>query len=140
VQRDLTSKRPLHLCLEDWIEDEVFGSTKREGWFNAVAYYATRDLRYQKAEVCWSECVKKWKESNLFATPLSTSGKVWRDGEIVQPTFRRGNANCGRLRRASILTDWPIQSRVISIGKPLLTGLDQHWKVQLNCPAKSRLN
>ncbi len=55
------SKRPLHLCLEDWIEGEVFGSTKKEGWFNAVAYYAIRDPRYQKAEGCWSECVKKWK-------------------------------------------------------------------------------
>jgi len=54
------SKRPLHLCLEDWIEDEVFGSIKKEGWFNAVAYYAIRDPRYQKAEGWRSECVKKW--------------------------------------------------------------------------------
>ncbi len=63
------SKRPLHLCLEDWIEDEVFGSTKKEGWFNAVAYYAIRDLRYQKAEGCWSECVKKWKRVKPIRYP-----------------------------------------------------------------------
>ena len=64
-----TSKRPLHLCLEDWIEDKVFGSTKKEGWFNAVAYYAIRDPRYQKAEGCWSECVKKWKSVKPIRYP-----------------------------------------------------------------------
>jgi hypothetical protein len=69
-----TSKRPLHFCLEDWI-DEVFGSTKKEGWFNAVAYYAIRDLRYQKAEVCWSECVKKWKRVKPIRYP---SFDEWR--------------------------------------------------------------
>jgi len=63
------NKRPLHLILEDWIEDEVFGSTKKEGWFNAVAYYAIRDLRYQKAEGCWSECVKKWKRVKPIRYP-----------------------------------------------------------------------
>jgi hypothetical protein len=64
-----TSKRPLHLCLEDWIEDKVFGTTKREGWFNAIAYYAIRDTRYQKAEGCWSECVKKWKRVKPIRYP-----------------------------------------------------------------------
>jgi hypothetical protein len=64
-----TSKGPLHLCLEDWIEEEVFGSTKKEGWFNAVAYYSIRDLRYQKAEDCWSECVKKWKKVKPIRYP-----------------------------------------------------------------------
>jgi hypothetical protein len=68
-------KKPLHLCLEDWIEDEVFGSTKKEGWFNAVAYYAIRDPRYQKAEVCWSECVKKWKRAKPIRCP---SFDEWR--------------------------------------------------------------
>jgi hypothetical protein len=64
-----TSKRPLHLCLEDWIEDEIFGSIKRAGWFNAIAYYAIRDPRYQKAEGCWSECVKKWKRVKPICYP-----------------------------------------------------------------------
>jgi hypothetical protein len=64
-----TSKRPLHLSLEDWIQDKVCGATKREGWFNAIAYYAIRDMRYQKAEVCWSACVKKWKRVKPIRYP-----------------------------------------------------------------------
>ena len=52
--------RPLAIRLEDWIDDHVFGFAKQEGWFNAITYYAMRDPRYQRAEVCWSECVESW--------------------------------------------------------------------------------
>ena len=55
--------RPLHLRLEDWIDEHVFGFAKKEGWFNAITYYAVRDPRYQRAEVCWGECVLKWKKA-----------------------------------------------------------------------------
>ena len=48
--------RPLHFHLEDWIDDHIFAFAKEEGWFNAITYYAVRDPRYQRAEVCWSEC------------------------------------------------------------------------------------
>jgi hypothetical protein len=54
--------RPLHLRLEDWIDEHVFELAKKEGWSNAITYYAVRDPRYQRAEVCWSECVEKWKK------------------------------------------------------------------------------
>jgi hypothetical protein len=54
--------RPLHLRLEDWIDEHIFGFAKKEGWFNAITYYAVRDPRYQRAEVCWAECVEKWKK------------------------------------------------------------------------------
>ncbi len=63
------STRPLHFCLEDWIEYKVFGSAKRDNWFNAVAYYAIRDPRYQRAEVCWAECVRKWKRAKPIRYP-----------------------------------------------------------------------
>jgi hypothetical protein len=54
--------RPLHLRLEDWIDEHVFELAKKEGWFNAITYYAVREPRYQRAEVCWSECVEKWRK------------------------------------------------------------------------------
>lgn len=55
--------RPLAIRLEDWIDVHVFGFAKQEGWFAAITYYAVRDTRYQRAEVCWSECVGKWKKA-----------------------------------------------------------------------------
>ena len=61
--------RPLPLRLEDWIDDHVFGFAKQEGWFNAITFYAIRDPRYQRAEVCWSECVARWKKAKPLRYP-----------------------------------------------------------------------
>ena len=61
--------RPLVLRLEDWIEEHVFGFAKREGYFFAISYYAIRDQRYQRAEVCWSECVHRWKKDRPVRYP-----------------------------------------------------------------------
>lgn len=58
-----TSARPLSLRLEDWIDEHIFGFVSDEGWFNALRFYAVRDPRYQRAEVCWSECVNKWSQA-----------------------------------------------------------------------------
>jgi hypothetical protein len=67
TEKALTPKavktRPLVLRLEDWIEDHGFGLAKQEGSFFASTYYAVRDPRYQRAEVCWSECTEKWKKA-----------------------------------------------------------------------------
>ena len=72
-EKQLTPKaakgRPLPLRLEDWIDDHIFGFAKQEGWFNAITYYAIRDPRYQRAEVCWSECVEKWKKTKPIQYP-----------------------------------------------------------------------
>ena len=67
TERALTSKaaqtRPLHFRLEDWIDEHIFAFAKQEGSFFATTYYAIRDPRYQRAEVCWSECTEKWKKA-----------------------------------------------------------------------------
>jgi len=61
--------RPLALRLEDWIEEHAFVVAKDQGWFNAITYYSARDPRYQRAEVCWSECVKQWKRNKPLQYP-----------------------------------------------------------------------
>ena len=67
--------RRLAIRLEDWIDDHVFGFAKQEGWFAAITYYAVRDPRYQRAEVCWSESVEKWKKAK---PPRYPSLDEWR--------------------------------------------------------------
>ena len=73
TEKGLTPKaaknRPLPLRLEDWIDEHVFGFAKEEGWFNAITYYAIRDPRYQRAEVCWSEYVERWKKTRPLRYP-----------------------------------------------------------------------
>jgi hypothetical protein len=73
TEQQLTPKagkdRPRWLRLEDWIDDHIFDFAKQEGWFNAITFYAIRESRYQRAEVCWSECVKKWKKAKPIRYP-----------------------------------------------------------------------
>ena len=73
TEQQLTPKaakdRPRYLRLEDWIDDHIFGFSKQEGWFNAITFYAIRESRYQRAEVCWSECVRKWKKAKPSRYP-----------------------------------------------------------------------
>ena len=71
---DLTPKaakdRPLSLRLEDWIDDHIFGFARQEGWFSAITFYAIREPRYQRAEVCWSECVERWKKGQAATVSI----------------------------------------------------------------------
>jgi hypothetical protein len=76
--------RPLPLRLEDWIDDHIFGFAKQEGWFNAITYYAIREPRYQRAEVCWSECVKNWKKARPLRYPSFEEWKLM--AERCDPT------------------------------------------------------
>ncbi|MGB8890417.1 MAG: hypothetical protein WCC87_27065 [Candidatus Korobacteraceae bacterium] len=69
-------ERPLAIRLEDWIDDHIFGFAKQGGWFAAITYYAVRDARYQRAEVCWSECVQKWKKAKPAQYPPFEEWKV----------------------------------------------------------------
>ena len=61
--------RPLPFRLEDWIHDHIFGYAKQEGWFHAITFYAIREPRYQRAEVCWSECVECWRKAKPIRYP-----------------------------------------------------------------------
>lgn len=76
--------RPLPLRLEDWIDEHMFGFAKQEGWFNAITYNSIREPRYQKAEVCWSQCVKKWKKAKPFRYPTFEEWKLM--AERCDPT------------------------------------------------------
>jgi hypothetical protein len=73
TEKALSSKavktRPLALRLEDWIDEHIFAFAKQEGSFFTGTYYAIRDPRYQRAEVCWSECVERWKKAKPIHYP-----------------------------------------------------------------------
>ena len=108
--------RPLPLRLEDWIDDNIFGFAKQDGWFNAIAFYAIREPRYQKAEVCWSECVERWNKAKPIQYP---SFDEWKeeatrcdDTAHLLPAERKARTSAklvapGRLAEAlSLWIDW----------------------------------
>jgi hypothetical protein len=57
-----------------WIDDHTFAFARKGGWFNAIAYYAVREPRYQRANVCWSQSVEHWKRARPIRYP---SLKEW---------------------------------------------------------------
>jgi hypothetical protein len=49
--------------LRRWISDRVFATPWREGWMNAVGYYAVRDLAYRRNEAFAEYCEREWGRS-----------------------------------------------------------------------------
>ena len=127
--------RLLPLRLEDWIDDQVFGFAKEGGWFSAVTFYAIREPRYQRAEVCWSECVERFKKARRLRYPTFEEWKLM--AEQCDPTARllpelRKRLACMRkrlIRRASLK-----RSHVTSTGRPLRVVPGRHSKGYLYCP------
>ena len=77
----VSQRRPLALRLEDWIDNNIFGVAKQEGWLFAVTYYAVRDPRYQRAEVCWFGVRKEVEESQAY--PVSVVRRMASLGGAV---------------------------------------------------------
>ena len=115
TQKELTPKaaknRPLPLRLEDWIDEHVFDFAKKEGWFNAITYYAIRDPRHQRAEVCWSECVEKWKKTRPLRYP---SFEDWKRMAAECDETARLVANEREARSSSKLVDPDRLSEAVS--------------------------
>ena len=49
--------------VEIWINDRIFGVIWREGWMNAVGYYAARDLGSVCNHAYWESCERDWKRA-----------------------------------------------------------------------------
>jgi hypothetical protein len=57
------------LRLRRWIDNNLFREPNQEGWFIAVEYYASRDLRWEQAWLCWEYCDERWQKSRPASYP-----------------------------------------------------------------------
>jgi hypothetical protein len=55
--------------LERWISERIFGEARREGWMNAVGYYAARDLESLRNHAYWGHCERQWMRAKPAAYP-----------------------------------------------------------------------
>ncbi len=55
--------------LKHWINRCIFEEAWREGWMNAVGYYAARDLASLRNHAYWEYCERKWKVSKPVPYP-----------------------------------------------------------------------
>ena len=49
--------------LEDWVTAHRFAAAKAEGWFDAMMYYAYRDLRTEQAWTTWERTKADWRHA-----------------------------------------------------------------------------
>ncbi len=75
--------------LQRWIDERIFVKIWREGWMNAVGYYAARDLASLRNHAYWEYCERRWKRSKPASYP---SFRDW-----LKASERRGAAQtpCG---------------------------------------------
>jgi hypothetical protein len=59
----------LWLRLITWVDNQIFGFAKMEGWSDALSYYAARDPRMDKVFAYWQECDVSWKEERPAVLP-----------------------------------------------------------------------
>jgi hypothetical protein len=78
--------------LDNWIFTNVFAEVRREGWMDAVVYYAVRDRRYLRSEAYWLKCTGEWKQKRPSSYP---SFERWRQAAfrcselgIIRPRLR----------------------------------------------------
>lgn len=87
--------------LGQWIEEHIFGFAQQAGWLPAITYYAVRESRYQRASVCWSETVEKWRKAKPAEYPSLEQwvAEAARSDETkrLRPEIRRERAAFGRV-------------------------------------------
>jgi hypothetical protein len=71
---------PLHLL--EWIHNHIFSDAKREGWLDALMFYAVRDLRSQQTWARWEHCEREWKRKRPRSYPTfkewSRAAEKWK--------------------------------------------------------------
>jgi hypothetical protein len=55
--------------LQRWIDQHIFGKAWREGWMNAVGYFAARDLASVRNHAYGEHCECQWKSSKPASYP-----------------------------------------------------------------------
>jgi hypothetical protein len=61
---------PLDLRLSEWVRNHIFADARREGWFDAITFYAFRDPLFNRAWSYWEQCKNDWKRNRPLRYPL----------------------------------------------------------------------
>ncbi|MCZ2074286.1 MAG: hypothetical protein LC130_04715 [Bryobacterales bacterium] len=109
-------QRILWHCLEEWIAARNFAAAKADGWFDAVMYYAYKDLRTEKAWALWERTKDAWsrRPPPTWPTLEEWTSNVIATDSLTQPGTQKARAveamqkvEAGRLRRAvDELLEW----------------------------------
>ncbi|MCZ2074182.1 MAG: hypothetical protein LC130_04180 [Bryobacterales bacterium] len=66
-------KRPIWNSLNEWIAAHWFGAAQKAGWFDALTYFAYKDLRVEQAWTLWARTKTAWQGGHPSQWP------TWRE-------------------------------------------------------------
>ena len=107
--RERKDNLPLWKSLEEWVTDHFFVKARTEGWFDALMYYAYKDLRTEQTWTCWERTKAVWRDSpprnwptleEWTAEVLATRSLANAGTEKARAVQALGRVEAGRLRKA----------------------------------------
>jgi hypothetical protein len=100
---------PLWSSLEEWIAAHCFPKARAEGWFEALMYYAYKDLRTEQAWTAWERAKADWRDTPPLRWPtleewtaevLATRSLACPDAEKARAVEALGRVGGQRLNDA----------------------------------------
>jgi hypothetical protein len=80
--------------LDEWVADNQFSDAKTEGWFDALMYYAYKDLRTEKAWTLWERTREAWRRERPSRWPTleEWTAQVIATDRLSQTGTEKGRA------------------------------------------------
>jgi hypothetical protein len=138
---------PIWKSLEEWVTVHCFAKARAEGWFDALMYYAYKDLRTEQAWTAWERTKAGWRDTVPARWPtleewtievLATRSLAQPGTEKARAVQALGKVEAARLNSAvtDVLERRALALWVDSVSKPEQP-LDEVVMTELRgrCPA-----
>jgi len=108
--RERQDNLPLWRSLEEWVIAHFFAKARAKGWFDALMYYAYKDLRTEQAWTSWERTKADWRHTPpaRWPTPEEWTAEVLATRCLANPGTEAaravealGRVEAGRLREAT---------------------------------------
>ena len=127
--RERQDNLPLWRSLEEWVTAQFFAKARAEGWFDALMYYAYKDLRTEQAWTSWERTKADWRHTlparwptleEWTAEVLATRSLANPGTEAARAVEALGRVEGERLRKAAadVLESWALALWVDCVSKP----------------------
>ena len=107
--REQKDNLPVWKSLEEWVTAHQFATARAEGWFDALMYYAYKDLRTEQAWTTWERTKADWRQTAPVRWPtleqwtsevLATRSLACPGTEKARAVHALGAVEASRLNKA----------------------------------------
>jgi hypothetical protein len=142
--REQKDNLPLWKSLEEWCTAHFFAEARAEGWFDALMYYAYKDLRTEQAWTTWERTKADWRHAAPVGWPtleqwtlevLATRSLAHLGAEKARAVHALGAVEGPRLNKA--VTDL-LEARALTLWVDALTEPGQPLEESVSTELRNR--